>query len=99
MKLAALEQILDRLEKNGTIVLVSVLTRTGSTPAPLNASLVVDSASTWGTIGGGMLEAAALSKAQDMLDSGGAAILSVSMTNESASEDGMLLALYRKGSV
>jgi xanthine dehydrogenase accessory factor len=90
MELSALEQVLDVLQTGKHIVFVSVLTRTGSTPAPLNAFLIVDSTRARGTIGGGMLEAEALSRAREILETRDGTTLTLSMTGESAAEQGML---------
>lgn len=67
-------------EQRRAAVLVTVVTVRGHAPREAGAKLVVADGGTWGTIGGGNLEATAIERARAMLATGESAPESVTMT-------------------
>lgn len=80
----------ESLDQSETLVIVSVLGRRGSTPAPLHASLVVHEDGVFGTVGGGTVEAQAIEVARRVLGTTHPEIHTISMDAEEASNEGML---------
>ena len=71
--------------------ILMVLTSDGSTPTDSGAIMAVDSIGrTYGTIGGGCSEAAAILKARNMIGTGERAVLDFDMSSEVAEENGMV---------
>ncbi len=90
MKLSTVEKVRCLLEKSTQLVLVSVIRRSGSTPAPLHGTLVVSHEGSHGTVGGGALEGEALKEANRLLETGRSALLTMTMTSTQAADEGML---------
>lgn len=71
--------------------MLMVLASDGSTPTDSGAIMAVDSIGrTYGTIGGGCSEAAAILKARNMIGTGERAVLDFDMSSEVAEENGMV---------
>ncbi len=90
MELATAHVVGKLLDQNETLVIVSVLGRQGSTPAPLHASLVMHEDGVFGTVGGGTVEAQAIEVARRVLGTTHPEIHTISMDAQEASNEGML---------
>ena len=72
-------------------VMMLVLETAGSTPAPTGAIMIMDRAGrTFGTVGGGCSEGEAMTKAMQLIGTGGSEVFSVDLTNEVAADEGMV---------
>ncbi len=72
-------------------VMLCVLSSSGSTPAKSGAMMATDlSGRTFGTIGGGCSEAAAIGRARRMIGTGERRIIEIDMSNDVAAENGMV---------
>ncbi len=71
--------------------MIMVLSSTGSTPVKPGAMMALDySTKTYGTIGGGCSEAAAVRKARNIIGTGESCVIDIDMTNDVAEETGMV---------
>lgn len=84
-------QIVECLGRNERAVLATVISRLGSGPREPGAMMLVfKDGRISGTVGGGLLEARVLESAEEVLQTGRAQVLSFTMTNQQASECGMI---------
>ena len=68
-----------------------VLSADGSTPVDSGAIMAIDPiGNTFGTIGGGCSEAAAIAKARRVIGTGESAVIDIDMSNEVAADNGMV---------
>ena len=86
--LRALQLLRDRREPG---VLITVASVRGHAPREAGAKMVVAMGDTWGTVGGGNLEAVAISRARDLLDSGGSGpeLYTVALSDRAPYEHGV----------
>lgn len=76
---------------NSPRAVLIVLSSDGSTPVESGAIMAVDTlGNSYGTIGGGCSEAAALQKARRIIGTGKRTVIDIDMTNEVAEENGMV---------
>ncbi len=85
-------ELLDYLADNkDPKALLLVVRHTGSTPVKSGAVMAVDRIGRgFGTIGGGCSESAVMTKARQMIGTGGACIEEIDMSNDVAEEEGMV---------
>jgi xanthine dehydrogenase accessory factor len=81
-----------KLRQNGSQgALATIVRHLGSTPRKDNAKMLIrDDGSSLGSVGGGCVEAEIWSKAQEVIRSGQATLLSYAMTDEDAEKDGLI---------
>lgn len=85
-----IDGILCRLEQGAPAVLAVVVRREGSSPGREGAVLAVSGSDTWGTVGGGPLEAMAAAQAGSMEGQTGVRLQSWDLSGEKAGELGMI---------
>ena len=90
--MADLYQEIVKLRRNGSQgALATIVQHLGSTPRKDNAKMLIrDDGSSFGSVGGGCVEAEIWSKAQEVIRSGRATLLSYAMTDEDAEKDGLI---------
>jgi xanthine dehydrogenase accessory factor len=80
-----------QLQAGSPLVLISVMSILGSTPRQGGTKMVVAADGTsYGTIGGSLMEAAAIRESRDILSTGKSRILSYELTGEDATSPGMI---------
>ncbi|MCW4456684.1 xanthine dehydrogenase accessory protein XdhC [Microbacterium sp. MPKO10] len=86
--LRAVQALRDRRESHVLVTLASVR---GHTPRDGGAKMVVSASDTWGTIGGGNLEATATDRARAMLESGAASpeLITLNLSDKAPAEYGV----------
>jgi len=85
------EMLRQLAEGDGPRALLLVLETTGSTPVKSGAMMAMDGAGrSWGTIGGGCSEAAAMGRARRILGTGTSAVAEVDLSNDAAESEGMV---------
>jgi xanthine dehydrogenase accessory factor len=90
--MADLYEEIVKLRKAGSQgALATIVRHLGSTPRKDNAKMLIrDDGTTLGSVGGGCVEAEIWSKAQEVIRTGRAALLSYTMTEEDAESDGLI---------
>jgi xanthine dehydrogenase accessory factor len=83
--------VYEQLENNSPVVLVSVVSLQGSTPRHNGAKMAVgDGGKNYGTIGGSLLEAAAISESRKVLSLGKSKFMHFDLNNNSVFSNGMI---------
>lgn len=83
--------ISDQLENGHQVVLVSIINMEGSTPRESGSKMVIGyDGKPYGTVGGSLLEAKAISEARNCLVSQRPLLLDFDLTGQSTSADGMI---------
>ncbi len=81
----------ERLEKDSPIVLISIISLQGSTPRHSGTKMVVGGdGKSYGTIGGSLIEAAAIQEAKKALSAKQSKIMSYELTGKDATDPGMI---------
>ncbi len=90
--MADLYQEIVALRKRGAqAALATIVRHVGSTPRKDNAKMLIrDDGSSIGSVGGGCVEAEVWSKAQEVIKSGRASLVSFTMTEKDAEQDGLI---------
>jgi xanthine dehydrogenase accessory factor len=84
-------KIVEYLQKGEDLLLASVVARQGSAPRAVGAKMVLHQKNLLiGSVGGGVLEAQAIEKAQVLAGTKRGMITKISMTNQNAGEQGMI---------
>jgi xanthine dehydrogenase accessory factor len=85
------EIVCEQLKASSTLVLVSIMSIQGSTPRHGGTKMVVGAdGKGYGTIGGSLLEAAAIRESQNVLSAGKSKILSYELTGKDTTAPGMI---------
>ncbi|MFC2069705.1 XdhC family aldehyde oxidoreductase maturation factor [Chloroflexota bacterium] len=79
------------LEEGSTLVLASIISQEGSAPRHLGTKMVIGMGyNSYGTIGGGLMEAGVVKAAKSVLDSGQSRLIDFDLTNENVNISGMI---------
>lgn len=82
--------ITTKLNTGNPVVLVSIISMEGSTPRESGTKMVVAADANYGTIGGSLLEAAAIKKARRLLTTGQSELMDFDLSGENTSSPGMI---------
>ena len=83
--------VYEQLEQSSPVVLISLLNLKGSTPRHEGSKMAVGSDGTaYGTIGGSLLEAMAVKKAREVIETGHSIIVTFDMTGENVANPDMI---------
>jgi xanthine dehydrogenase accessory factor len=82
--------IIAQLNTGNPAVLISIISMEGSTPRESGTKMVVTAGGNYGTIGGSLLEAAAIKKARRILTTGQSELMDFDLSGESTSSPGMI---------
>lgn len=82
--------IISQLNTGNPAVLISIISMEGSTPRESGTKMVVTANGNYGTIGGSLLEAAAIKKARRLLTTGRSELMDFDLSGESTSTPGMI---------
>ena len=81
------KKIVRLLEKNENVVLATIVSHSGSAPRTSGSKMLIRyDGSIFGTIGGGLLEAAAMEAATGLFESGGTRIISFDLSDRSSAK-------------
>jgi xanthine dehydrogenase accessory factor len=81
----------EKLEAGSPLILISIMSLEGSTPRHDGTKMLVGAdGKSYGTIGGSLIEAAAIQEAKKVLSSGQSKILSYELTGKDATDPGMI---------
>ena len=84
-------EILRALEKKERAALATLITRVGSAPRAVGAKyLVKEDGTSWGSIGGGCVEAEVWQRAQEVIEKGEGIVLHFNLTAEQLAEGGLI---------
>src|SRR5512139_4308629 len=84
-------EIVNFLEKKKKLVLATLITRVGSAPRGVGAKyLIKEDGSSYGSIGGGCVEAEVWQGAQDVIEKGKSGVLRFKLTAEQLAEGGLI---------
>ncbi len=85
------ERVTTRLAAGQSVVRAAIVTQEGSAPRTAGASMLVFSdGGSWGTVGGGLVEARVLEAAAEVLESGAPRIMDFNLTGEAAAGADMI---------
>jgi len=88
---ALTETACELLQKKQAFVLATIIRQHGSTPRGIGAKMIVaDNGKGFGTIGGGLLEATVMERAQEILSGAPSCIISFDLTSRDAADLGMI---------
>ena len=79
-----------QFENNHPVILVSIISMEGSTPRESGTKMVVAADGNYGTVGGSLLEAAAIKKARHLLTTGRSELFDFDLSGENTSSPGMI---------
>jgi xanthine dehydrogenase accessory factor len=84
-------EIIEALEKNEKVALATLITRVGSAPRAIGAKyLIKRDGTSFGSIGGGCVEAEVWQEAQQVMEKGKGGILHFDLTSEQLAEGGLV---------
>lgn len=83
--------ICEQLDRGSPLVLASIVSQSGSSPRRSGTKMVIDAdQKSYGTIGGGLLEARAIQQAQEILAGGQSKFMHFDLTNQNVNSEEMI---------
>jgi len=82
--------ICNLLEKKSPVILASIINMQGSSPRHNGTRMVININGSWGTIGGGLLEATTIKESRDILSTAQSKLLDFDLTGKNGNVSGMI---------